>query len=48
MIKYQEKQKPLLPCQYTISKLKQNWALKICYKMESNDKLKEINSISMA
>ena len=42
LIKYRAKQKLLLPCQYTINKLKKNWVLKT-YKIESNGKLKEIN-----
>ena len=40
LIKYQPKQRPLLPCHYTTSKLKETG---IRNKMKNNDKLKEIS-----
>ena len=44
LIKYQAKTKTFTNLLLHYYQIKRNWVLKICYKMESNDKLKETNT----
>ena len=44
LIKYQAKTKTFTNLLLHYYQIKRNWVFKICYKMESNDKLKETNT----